>query len=107
MNWFNDDQLLIDELKRQVKSKDAYIKDLVANLERYETEARDAPIVINFDRMNIFSIERQYDNKCGSYTTIGFWVDDSKFEAWHLYCNDARHNQLIADYNEWRKPSKV
>lgn len=101
MNWFNNNQKLIDELKRQVKSRDSYIKGLVNTLEKYETEARDAPIMIDFNRMDIFSIERQCDNG-GSYTTIGFWVEKDRFEQWHLYCNDQRHAQLIDDYVQWK-----
>jgi len=95
-----------------IKAKDKYIADILeknarlvkqlnkedaATIEREKSRA--CHVVLDYDNIDIFSIERTND-----ITIIGYWIstDDGdvpkRSKEWNLHCNTDVHETLVAEY---------
>lgn len=70
-------------------------------------EENAAEVVIDFDQLNPFSVERHTTDgqRC---TIIGYFNCEGKREQWYLYCSLEQHNKLIDQYKAymWKVASK-
>lgn len=90
----------------QLKNKIAYLENALEEQQKHcnvkEQEDRNAKFVIDWSKLDVFSIERQYNyNGNLSVTVIGHWltVNGTKMsKEWVLYCSVARHNELVDDF---------
>lgn len=82
--------------------------DLEATKKAYTNEARMAPVVIDWDNFEVFSVERMHmrDGKeCLPYTVLGYWknVNDNgvmvrKTGEWIYQINDVNHRMLVEQF---------
>lgn len=94
-----DAELSNDSLKIQIetlKSELQILRDTEKNM------VRSAKVVIDFDVMPVFSIERCWQEN-RSRTCIGFKENDDKHFEWYLDCNDQIHEELCNTFMEWKK----
>lgn len=85
----------IDKLNSKIKLEEQKIK----LEEQYDVE-------IDFDEINVFSIERiNSQNDHDSVTIIGHIMNDMTKE-WKLYISLEQHNELVKKFRKW-KASKV
>ena len=63
--------------------------------------ALEASICIDFEKMNVVSIERQIEqsHEC-LVTTIGYIIND-KVKEWYLYISDEKHEELVYKFREF------
>lgn len=102
----------IDDLEKQIESLqyavDAYKK-------RLEGEMANASFAIDWDTMNVFSIERLWENGLPK-TVLGYILsepviytegDDQRVthkdivREWTLYCSAEKHEELVKEFKEW------
>lgn len=81
-----------------------------ALLENASSEIADAKLVIDFSKINAFSIERTFDSNQRPITSIGYLLDEetvekgdkityaSKVKEWRYYCSIERHDELIDEF---------
>ena len=86
----------------------------IRSLEYALTKLHDSDVMIDFDTMRVFSIER-----CGDAsnikTIIGYYVnnpivskdgktvvDRDEVKEWSLYCSEEQHAKLIQDFKNWK-----
>lgn len=82
-------------------------------IESINNEITSAKPMIDFDTMRVFSIERLVHNNKPA-TIIGHYVSEpvvedgeavterDKIKEWTLYCDNARHNELVNEFKEWK-----
>lgn len=99
----------VAEHKKKIESLQDYVNSMMS------TETCD--FAIDWDNMSVFSIERM-----NSQTVVGYWknetnslVDDNGHIAvqgvptsvricgeWYLQCSIAKHNELVAEFKQWK-----
>ena len=103
----------IAELERKVESQATTFSNLkqeCARLERLKEEQkqvksahRGAPLAVDFDSMDAFSVERI--NKNGvDITVIGYWAPgetEKQVAEWTLNCNDTIHAELVKQFETY------
>ena len=104
----------LENLQRENKelkyANDAYKK-------RLETEMANASFAIDWEAMNVFSIERMWENGLPK-TVLGYILEEPVIytegedqrvthkdvvREWTLYCSAEKHEQLVAEFKEWLK----
>lgn len=113
-----------DALKR-IKELESQVECLEYANKEYKTRIDDeyskASYSLNFDKMNAFSIERNWDNGTQK-TIIGYMLQEpvvttegegsSKVtykdvvREWNLFCSHEEHERLVKLFNEYVKGSK-
>lgn len=116
------DKIQISDLKVRIgelESENKTLKQNLANLEEVlasvNSELTAAKPVLDFDIMNVFSIERHVNNN-KPCTIVGFFEKEPVLSAdgemivtkdvhkeWYLYCNNDRHAELVAEFKQWKK----
>lgn len=116
------DKVLISDLKVKIEdleSENNNLKKQVKNLEQVLAEVNSeltaAKPVLDFDLMRVFSIERHVNNN-KPCTIVGFFEKEPVLSAdgemivtkdvhkeWYLYCNTARHTELVEEFKQWKK----
>lgn len=115
-----NDKLKLSDLKvenGELRVEKAKLESRIQSLERllksYESDVTKAKVVINFDEIRVFSIERLIHNNAPC-TIVGFLREEKTSEEgkfivkdttkeWYLYCNESRHEELVNDFNEWKR----
>lgn len=116
-NYFKQYEKQLD----RAESLERKVKDLERKIQMLQAEAREKEVgdvatskfMINFDDMKVFSLERMASN--GTVKTIvGHWVEEpvhseGKYVGmrrvtaeWTLYCSQAMHDQLVAEFVKWK-----
>lgn len=118
MGWFDKVTLAeknrrIDELQKDIENL-KYANDVYKK--RLETEMANASFAIDWDAMNVFSVERMWENGLPK-TVLGYILaepviytegDDQRVthkdvvREWTLYCSAETHEKLVAEFNEWK-----
>ena len=90
--------------KREDQEREDKLK-AEAEARMLENEQRNAPVSIDWGKINAFSIERvlEHGNK-GPATIIGYTVENQNrspiIKEWVLYCSMERHEELVKQFNE-------
>lgn len=110
---FGSKSRMIKRLQEEIKSlkaKEQLDKEEQARIEQrkiIEQENRNVKFFIDWSKMDVFSIERQYNYKGNGPTTIiGQWLDVNGLKTskeWLLLCSIERHNELVKEYQEYKK----
>ena len=111
---FSDMKVRLSEVEDENRSLVKRIKGLEDLLASFNSEVTAAKPMIDFDIMRVFSIERNV-NSNKPCTIIGYYmneptissdgemvVDTDVVKEWTLYCNDARHAELIEEFKQWK-----
>lgn len=83
----------IDQLKQDKK-------DLVER----EKIKNSCQVVINFETMNVFSIERMQDRNLVWRTIIGYFIEncgEKKVKEWTLYITPEQHEALCNEFKDF------
>lgn len=112
MNFFNklfDNSNYVSYLEKQVKSlikEIELLKETISDfnkvndeLEQYK-EIYDCDVIIDFNVMDVFSIERMNENNKPS-TIIGYIRPDKTIGEWGLYCSKEQHQRLCEDFKTY------
>jgi hypothetical protein len=82
--------------------------------ERLEGDFAKASFSVDWDTMNVFSIERNMAGADGTKTILGYMMaepfttveNDVTYKdvvrEWTLYCSHEEHQRLVAEFNEYR-----
>ena len=107
--------------KTKIKNLEARIAELEEELETEqrhkegeevlkEQTDRNAKFLIDWSKIDVFSIERQYNYKGdSSVTLIGYWALINGIKTckeWVLYCSIERHNELVEEYKAFKGKKK-
>ena len=116
---FGTDKIALSDLKVEIENLKAenqklkYAND--AYQKRLETEMANASFAIDWDAMNVFSVERMWDNGLPK-TVLGYILsepviytegDDQRVthkdivREWTLYCSAEKHEELVKEFKEW------
>ena len=103
----------LEDLKKE-NEKLKYAND--AYRKRLESEMANASYSINWETMNVFSVERTWENGLPK-TVLGYLLaepvvytegDDQRVthkdvvREWTLYCSAEKHEQLVQEFNAWK-----
>ena len=83
-----------------------------AEFKRQEELQRNAPVSVDWNKMNAFSIERIHNHKGSETTTtnIGYFLTTSNgaqlVKEWVFYCSLERHEELVKQFNEQKIKAK-
>lgn len=118
--WFCKKKTVTEETGKSRKELEKENSDLRYAVDAYkkrlETEMANASFGIDWDAMNVFSIERLWENGLPK-TILGYILeepivytegDDQRVthkdvvREWTLYCSAEKHEQLVAEFNEWK-----
>ena len=111
---FSDMKVRIEELETENKSLKQQIKNTEQMIAEINSELTAAKPVLDFDLMRVFSIERHVNNN-KPCTIVGFFekepvmssdgemiVTKDVHKEWYLYCNTARHTELVEEFKQWK-----
>lgn len=102
----------LEDLKKQ-NEKLQYAND--AYKKRLESEMATASVAIDWETMNVFSVERMWDNGIPK-TILGYILeepvvytegDDQRVKhkdvvrEWALYCSAEKHEELVKQFKDW------
>lgn len=96
---------LFRKLKNEINQKDKLINSYVADVKRLTREQDEkiiadchaAEFVVDWDKMNAFSVERHGGEK-EAYTIIGYFDKDGCVVEWKFYCSLTQHNKLAKEF---------
>ena len=108
----------LEDLKKENKdlkyANDAYKK-------RLDTEMSNASFAIDWDTMKVFSVERMWENGLPK-TILGYMLSEPVITTegegeqrvtykdivreWTLYCSAEKHEELVAQFTEWKGKGK-
>ena len=104
------------ELKQQVEKLEAELKAYKEWWAKMLDDARDSEIVLDFEALNVFSIERMIkSNETIPCTIIGYLKEETTIndegkvitnngvKEWYYYCSDKRHQELVDKFKELKK----
>jgi hypothetical protein len=114
MGWFDKVTLAeknrrIDELQKDIENL-KYANDVYKK--RLETEMANASFAIDWDAMNVFSIERVWEDGLPK-TILGYIIEEpvtvcegetttkDVVREWNLYCSAEKHEELVKEFKEW------
>jgi hypothetical protein len=94
-------------LREEMASAREKIRDLKRKIKEIELKERDCSIVFDFDKVDVFSIERQ---PISSRTVVGYWSTDEKgnriAREWYFNCSAPIHENLVANYESYKSKRK-
>ncbi len=100
-------ELEVINLKNQIEALNLQIEE---NQKKAKADAAVATMVIDFDNMDIFSIERNVSDGVG-HTIIGYWLVDQygakSNQEWFLFCSVETHEKLVSEFKKHMKAEKV
>jgi hypothetical protein len=113
MFWSNNEK----QIKRAEKLNKEFILRILAEQDmkkaleeqaiqqqKIDDENRDAPFVIDWNKLEPFSVERA--NKNGIwYTVIGYFLNGNVKE-WQLNCSVKRHYELAEQFKAYKETKK-
>ena len=97
-------QQRVNELEHQIKRYQ----------DRLESEFARASFSVDWDAMNVFSIERNNNGLDGHKTILGYLLSEpyttsdgsvtstDVVREWSLYCSHQEHERLVVEFNEYR-----
>ena len=97
------------KLINALQERDNYKKRLDDHL----IAAKDLDFAIDFDALEVFSIERMCINN-EDKTIVGYWVEETvalegkkigtqrTVREWTLYCSHRRHDDLVRAFRKWK-----
>jgi len=102
-------------LKRKVDDLTVDLKwarsELESTRKAYAADARSAPVIIDWDNVDVFSVERMHTRnnlECMPYTVIGYWknVNENgimvkKTGEWIYQVNDVGHHKIAEEFKEY------
>lgn len=96
---------LYRRLKNELDEKNKLINSYVADVKRLTREQDEkivadchaAEFVVDWDKINAFSVERHGGEK-EAYTIIGYYDKDGYVGEWKFYCSLAQHNKLAKEF---------
>lgn len=102
----------VSSLQNELKTYKDYVKKL-------EEDVRNSPLSLDFDRLNVFSVERNFTSTNGGMeypvTIVGYTRNNTFTDAkgiahtnrevkeWYFHCSDERHKELVEAFNEYKK----
>lgn len=86
-------QLDNNQLKAEVINYKSYLKEI-------EEAQCSATFLLNFDQMNVFSIERIFKKNDLPRTVIGHRIG-AEIKEWYLQCSLEVHEDICNQYLEW------
>ena len=111
---FSDMKVRIEELEAENKQLKQQVKNTEQMIAEINSELTAAKPVLDFDLMRVFSIERHVNNN-KPCTIVGFFekepvmssdgemiVTKDVHKEWYLYCNTARHTELVEEFKQWK-----
>ena len=70
--------------------------------ENCERDVKNSRCCIDFDKLNVFSIERRMvfvDYSYQNVTILGYFVNgDVEPHEWELYCGEVEHDNLVTEF---------
>lgn len=115
MVWpFDKAPVVSSEMRDRIAELKLQLAEANAKLQAYEDETTKASVEIDFNQMRVFSIERNFcnDRPC---TIVGYYMNDpvisadgemivnrDKVKEWTLYCDAARHQELVKEFKKWK-----
>lgn len=97
------------KLINALQERDNYKKRLDDHL----IAAKDLEFAVDFDALEVFSIERMCVNN-EDKTIIGYWAEETvavegkkigtqrTVREWTLYCSHRRHDDLVKAFRKWK-----
>lgn len=109
LEWkLNYEQGCVERYKRwyeELRNKEAYKEEM----KRAQLEARKASVYIDWDKIDVFSIERRVNEWGVANTEIGYWKEElencqivKKYKTLVYHCSDEIHETLVVDYETWK-----
>lgn len=89
----------------EMRDKEAHKEEM----KRAQLKAREASIYIDFDKIDVFSIERRVNEWAVANTEIAYWKEEledgqivKKYKTLVYHCSDEIHEALVDDYENWK-----
>lgn len=92
------------ERVRQERIRQAEAKKREQEIARVIEENRNTSFVIDWDKLNPFSVERTYNNDHWS-TVIGYFLNGNVKE-WYLHCSLEVHMKLTEEFKQYIEKKK-
>lgn len=101
---------LLDSYKGSLETLQSQYDSLKHNYDALTSANRDVEFEIDFDKLNVFSIERSKDHR----TVIGYFItkyeevgdyccETENIKEWYLDCSQAQHNKVVEKFLHWKK----
>lgn len=101
--FFNLEKL---DMQHTIKRQNETIKALnekISELQKTFSSEYNCPVSVDFESLNVFSIERNPGVGSNSYprTILGYKDADSVNREWYFYCSASVHEKLVKEFNEY------
>lgn len=103
-----------EELKAKITQLQKDIKWYETTWEQLNATARSLPIAIDFNKLNVFSVERNINEHGIPMTIIGYMVEVPhkdefgmtryvrQVKEWFYHCDDVCHEKLVKEFEEYK-----
>jgi hypothetical protein len=88
-------------LERELRWANNDKEVLQHSLDKIKGTVQDCTMVVDFDRMDAFSVERMI--KDGKECTVIGYRNEGKIREWLLWCSRDQHERIVTEFNEWKK----
>lgn len=112
-------QKQLDKNAELINDRDSLRKKLTLAVNDYKSSVNEdvatSTFSLDFDTMNVFSIERLVGSDSLAHTVVGYFVfnptEGSKqmsrtVHEWTLRCSHQEHERLAKQFNEWKDERK-
>ena len=96
----------LDRLQTRFKNIEAEKNSLQSERKNeVEADLESADFEIDFEKIDAFSIERNY-NGTRNQTVIGYLRENGSNGEWYFNCSLAQHQKLCEQFNQYKNSSK-
>jgi hypothetical protein len=104
MGWFNNNELIEAEIKLLRSKNEALVQQLDEILAKAKADDYACNFVIEFDNIDVFSLERTSNS-----TVIGYWHHSTDRDGnevkssreWYFHCNTDVHEKIVLNYRNY------
>lgn len=81
---------------------------------RIQEDIETSTFALDFDLMNVFSIERNNGENVNAQTIVGYFVTkatdsgatEPQVHQWYLNCSHDEHQRLVKQFTDWKAKKK-
>jgi hypothetical protein len=104
-----------ERLQNRVNQLEAMIADHKSELgKRIQEDIETSTFALDFDVMNVFSIERNNGGNVNAQTIVGYFVTkatdsgatEHQMHQWYLNCSHDEHQRLVKQFTDWKAKKK-
>lgn len=91
----------LEEALERIENLEHEKSMLQSKLDTMELASREAPMSLDFEGMNVVSVERVWED---GHASTGFgYILNGEMHSWYFHCSDATHSRIVSEFDAYRR----